>query len=474
MSTRTKRAKKNAETQTGHLDTMLEIARLQEQVTLLTIENDHLRKHITENRLLKPATPRSPDVANTPSTGASKQRTAQLNNKTAKNSKVTGRGCNCNKGNCSNRTCGCVKKDMQCGEFCRCNNTLCHNQEERDMEGNKENEESNERTRVEPEKITNKSLANVTAHKSIFSPDGTLHSTPTLDPSRPSSLYFGSPKKLTFELDEEEKEEDKRVQRKAVKNFNADEVNRLDRVKRVQRPRVRGNHLEVNTDHTRKLRSSSNEEKGNNMGVDQQTLRRCISSEISVPLPEELEKIKNQTDKHLRNIADGIAPLRRRQKKETSSVKERRKNIADLDTQETSPAPIEDNATKASQDAAVQASTSLDQEQMGSPLTNDLHESGSSDDSDFNPMKPQHELTRTPAQNSDSSSGNTSSGILSDILPLTPVFTIKMEELPIPPELSQTEVNWDEHQSQLVACKKCKRKFHSFRIAKHQACCKKL
>ena len=469
MSTRTKRAKKNAETQTGHLDTMLEIARLQEQVTLLTIENDHLRKHIAENRPLKPATPSSPDVVNTPSTEASKQRTAELRSRTAKNGKVTGRGCNC-KGNCSSRICGCMKKDLQCGESCRCNNTLCQNQEERDTDGNKENEESNERTRVAPEKITNKPLANVTAQKSIFSPDVTLHSTPTLEQSRPSSLYFGSPKKLTFELDEEEKEEERKVKSKAVKNLKADGVNRLNRVKRVQRPRVRENHLEVNTDHTRKLRSSSNEEKGkNNMGVDMQTLRRCISIEVPVQSPEELEKIN-----HLRSIANGIAPLQRRQKKEKSSVKERRKNIADPDTRETSPAPVEDNDTEASQDAAVQASTSLDQEQMGSPLTNDLHESGSSYDSDFNPMRPQHELTRTPAQNSDSSSGNTSSGILSDILPLTPVFTIKVEELPIPPELSQTEVNWDEHQSQLVACKKCKRKFHSFRIAKHQACCKKL
>ena len=462
MSTRTKRAKKNVETQTGHLDSMLEIARLQEQVTLLTIENDHLRKHITEYRPLKSATPMSPDVVNSPS----KQRTAQLKNKSAKNGKVTGRGCSC-KGNCSNRTCGCVKKDAQCGESCRCNNTLCQNQEERGTEGNKENEESNER--VEPEKITNKLLANVTAHKSIFSPDGARHSTPTLEPSRSMSIFFAGPKKLTFELDEEEKEEDKRVKGKAVKNVNADGVNRLDRVKRVQkRPRMRGNHLKVNSDHTRKLRSSSNEEKGNNMG-SKQTLRRCISSELSIQSPEELETIHNSTDNHLRSIADGIAPLRRRQKIEKGSVKERRENIVDPDTQETSPAPVEENTTVASQDAAVQASSSLDQEQTDSPLSNDLHESGSSDDSDFDPMKPQHELVRTPAQNSDSSSGNTS-----DILPLTPVFTIKVEELPIPPELSQPEVNWDEHQSQLVACKKCKRKFHSFRIAKHQACCKKL
>ena len=469
-TTKTKRSKRNAETQTGELDTMLEIARLQEQVTLLTIENDHLRKHITENSTVKPPTP-SPDAVITPSTGPSKRPTAQLKNKATKSNKVTGRGCNC-KGNCSNRICGCMKKDMQCGESCRCNNTLCQNQRERDTEGNKENEESNERTRAEPEKITNKPLANVTAHKSIFSPDGTLHSTPMLELPSSSTIYFGGPKKLSFEPDEEEKVEDKRVQRKAVKNVNADGANRSNRVRIIRRPRLRRNQLEVNTDHTRKLRSNSNEEKGkNNTSDDQQTLRRCISSEISVQSPEEPEKIRNGTDKHLRNIANGIAPLRRRQKAEKSSVTERRKDIADPHTQETSAAPVEDNATAASQDAAVQASTSLDQEQMGPPLTDyNLHESGPSDGFDFNPMKPQHELIRTPAHNSsESSSGNTS-----DILPLTPVFTIKMEELPIPPELSQPEVNWDEHQSQLVACKKCKRKFHSFRIAKHQLCCKKL
>lgn len=208
-------------------------------------------------------------------------------------------------------------------------------QEERDTEGNKENEESNERPLVEPGQITNKRLANVTAHKSIFSPDGAQHSTPKLQSTKPSSIYFGSPKKLTFSLDEEQKEEDKIVNRKAVKNFNADGVKQLDQPKRViKRPRLRRNHLEVNTDYTRKLRSSSNEEKGKSgMGVDKQTLRRCISSEISVPSPEALEEIKNRTDNHLWNIADGMAPLRRRQKNENSSVKERRKNIADRGTE---------------------------------------------------------------------------------------------------------------------------------------------
>ena len=466
---RTTRSKKNAVTQTGHLDTMLEIARLQEQVTLLTIENDHLRKHITENCNLKPATPSSPDVANTTSTRASKQRTAQLTNTPTKNGKITGRGCSC-KGNCSSRHCGCMKKDILCGESCRCNNTLCQNQEERDTERNKENEESNERTRVEPGQITNKPLANVTAHKSIFSPNNTMYSTPILELSRPSSIYFSSPKKLTFEPDEKEREEDKKVKSEPVKNFNVDRVNQLDPLKRIQRSRLRRNHLEVNSDYIRKLRSSSNEEKRlNDANVDKQTLRRCVSSEIPVQSDKKLGKIQNRTGNHLRNIANGIAPLRRRQK-EKSSVKETRKNIADSDKRGTSAAPVEDNATEVSRDAAVQASKSFDQEQIGSPLTNNLHQSGSSNESDFNPMKPQHELIRTPTHNSsDSSSGNSS-----DILPLTPAFTINVQELSIPPELSQPEVNWDEHQSQLVACKKCKRKFHSFRIAKHQACCKKL
>lgn len=42
----------------------------------------------------------------------------------------------------------------------------------------------------------------------------------------------------------------------------------------------------------------------------------------------------------------------------------------------------------------------------------------------------------------------------------------------VTPEFSQAEVDWEEYQSQLVPCAKCKRKFHPLRIKKHESCCK--
>lgn len=41
-------------------------------------------------------------------------------------------------------------------------------------------------------------------------------------------------------------------------------------------------------------------------------------------------------------------------------------------------------------------------------------------------------------------------------------------------EFSYAQVNWEEYQSQLITCNKCKRKFHPLRIKKHESCCKKL
>ena len=41
-------------------------------------------------------------------------------------------------------------------------------------------------------------------------------------------------------------------------------------------------------------------------------------------------------------------------------------------------------------------------------------------------------------------------------------------------EWAQEEVDWDEHQANLVECPKCKRRFFPFRIEKHMISCKKI
>lgn len=42
-------------------------------------------------------------------------------------SKIPGKGCTC-KGKCNKRSCGCVKKQTACTEWCKCNNSKCENQ----------------------------------------------------------------------------------------------------------------------------------------------------------------------------------------------------------------------------------------------------------------------------------------------------------------------------------------------------------
>ncbi|KAK9299846.1 hypothetical protein QLX08_007242 [Tetragonisca angustula] len=95
-------------------------------------------------------------------------------------------------------------------------------------------------------------------------------------------------------------------------------------------------------------------------------------------------------------------------------------------------------------------------------------------DNDFNPMQPTHEIPRSPlCDNNKVISCNISekSSITSDNSSIMSVTSTKEE---IPSEFDHFQVNWEEHQAQLVACKKCNRKFHPLRIKKHESCCKKL
>ncbi|XP_043490691.1 uncharacterized protein LOC122516711 isoform X2 [Polistes fuscatus] len=113
-----------------------EITRLQEQLKLLQVENETLKKHVDDNNLaafksLSPNTNvgarQSPRINKNSMTTKSQLMKNTMNQKT----------CSC-KGNCSNRVCGCVKNQRKCGPTCKCNNQSCTNQE---LE-NKENMEN--------------------------------------------------------------------------------------------------------------------------------------------------------------------------------------------------------------------------------------------------------------------------------------------------------------------------------------------
>ncbi|XP_046742448.1 uncharacterized protein LOC124409087 [Diprion similis] len=95
-------------TQTSPDKTSLEVIQLKEELQLLQKRVD---------RLLQTHLEKQPDTATS----------------SPKTTKKSGKGCAC-KGKCINKPCGCVKKEIPCGEFCKYKLAKCQNKE-----SNKEN-----------------------------------------------------------------------------------------------------------------------------------------------------------------------------------------------------------------------------------------------------------------------------------------------------------------------------------------------
>ncbi|XP_011147903.1 uncharacterized protein LOC105188245 [Harpegnathos saltator] len=95
----------------------------------------------------------------------------------------------------------------------------------------------------------------------------------------------------------------------------------------------------------------------------------------------------------------------------------------------------------------------------------------------FNPMKPRHQLSRTPPtkntiklEDKNHIDKNTQQSKLSRSPQiLVASFNIKRNH-----EDVEDKVDWEQHVAQLVPCKKCNRSFMPNRIQKHEACCKKI
>ncbi|XP_029175702.1 chromosome-associated kinesin KIF4-like [Nylanderia fulva] len=111
---------RNIATQTTDFDSSTEIAKLQDQIKLLQLQNDVLKQQTktpeksytmtrTNKQLYASETPKSKDVKH----------------------------CKCKK-NCSSQACGCVKKNNKCNSLCKCNFEICQNQKSK-HDDNKEN-----------------------------------------------------------------------------------------------------------------------------------------------------------------------------------------------------------------------------------------------------------------------------------------------------------------------------------------------
>ncbi|CAK9815320.1 hypothetical protein ANTQUA_LOCUS8383 [Anthophora quadrimaculata] len=462
-----KTGKRNAGTQTREIDTVLEIARLQEQVKLLTIENEHLRKYTSENssailQFITPTT--SPNyIDETDRHNESKQKALQNQSTLRRSNKPTVRGCTC-KGKCSSKICGCVKKHTQCGELCKCDNNTCKNQEHKDIDHDKENLAHNELTHGQ---MKSQQLI-VNANKSLFSPDVTIQDTTfNIQEYQSTPLYIDPPKKLTFVSDEEQTDMYKNEKlKKTTKNDQKIVKNGRDKRKK--------NNLQVNSSESvRNVRSSSNENKHrqNNMEIEKQKLSTRSSSEMQIN--KEIKEIEKRTKNYVQNIMNGMVSLRRRKKetKEDKSKDTNNDNNVDLEEEVTSSiSPVK--SPKEIQEKITNKVSKISEEETNIQEIQTHNDKQSCDinkdnDIDFNPMKPKHELPRTPVHGSNKVTPcNTH-----DNSPFISVVTTA-EEAPVSINLSEAQVNWEEYQSQLVACNKCKRKFHPLRIKKHELCCR--
>ncbi|XP_071626149.1 uncharacterized protein [Temnothorax longispinosus] len=111
---------KNIGKQTENFNSLKdEVAKLEEQVRMLQLENNDLRKHVKSSKKpdhvvygqkLLPRTPQATAIFKSPVGIVGKS------------------GCGC-KGNCSSRICGCVKNSNKCGLSCKCDDEICQNQE---------------------------------------------------------------------------------------------------------------------------------------------------------------------------------------------------------------------------------------------------------------------------------------------------------------------------------------------------------
>ncbi|XP_024224700.1 uncharacterized protein LOC100747134 isoform X1 [Bombus impatiens] len=433
-----KKETKSAGTQTSKTNTVLEIANLQEQVKLLTIEVQHLRKYIfeTPETVKKSRTPSPVNINNVDEFN----QTVQNQSAWKKNTKIIQHGCSC-KTKCSSKICGCVKKNIQCTEWCKCNNNICVNQKHENIDQNKENLEYNELTQknIEKPQKENKHILNVNVHKSLFSPDVTMQETePNVERFRSTSVYFGNPKRLTFQTSDDEqqpKDKDRKSKNKTTQK---------------KKNSIRKNNLKVNNSETnQRHRSTSNKDirRLDNIKIEKYALRKCISSDIQTN--EEFKQISKCKINYVQNIKHGMVSLRRPQQR--SKKVEEIATSSTIDSKEETDSPSIENNT----------------EEMIKNKSLDIHQDTNDD---FDPMKPKRELARTPVRD------NSIETVLCNTIDKSLATSIiSTEEEPvIPAEFNYAQVDWEKYQAQLIACNKCHRKFHPFRIKKHESCCKKM
>ncbi|EFN68931.1 hypothetical protein EAG_03508 [Camponotus floridanus] len=90
----------------------------------------------------------------------------------------------------------------------------------------------------------------------------------------------------------------------------------------------------------------------------------------------------------------------------------------------------------------------------------------------FDPMKPKHQLSRTPPNSKKSADKSLEINNITERQshhePHNDTFVPSIQDI------EEEKIDWQQHTAQLIPCKKCKRTFMPHRIQKHEACCKRI
>ncbi|XP_012233402.1 uncharacterized protein [Linepithema humile] len=341
---------KSIATQTEDFDNVIEIAKLQEQMKLLQLENDCLRRHMktSDNKKLDNLQQKSFCP------------TTQLIPKI--NTEISSCGC---KGNCSSR-CGCVKKNNKCNPSCKCDDKICQNQKLKHNHENKENIDGNDiKTYKEQGAKKNEAMEIIVNSKGLFNSDI-------------ENIYN----------DNKKKEKYKHIQEKCTNNIHPSFTN-------VENIRIQNLQTDLDCTNTVTLRRKRKEKKQNN--------------------DEKPHLIGKVDENAVTNDTEVIA------------------NIISCESNN-------------SEDLVI-----------------------------FDPMKPRHQLSRTPPNSKKCAdeklkiNDSIQSQSYNDSIKEMTVITSNIQDI-----VEEEEVDWEQHTAQLIPCKQCKRTFMPHRIQKHEACCKRI
>ncbi|XP_015606148.1 uncharacterized protein LOC107272954 isoform X1 [Cephus cinctus] len=418
------------------------ILRLEEELRLLKLENENL-KQITGKIV-----------------------TASPN--------VNIKGCTC-KGNCSNKICGCVKKNNHCGPLCKCNNVSCRNQLQENenihekynileesstkipkhsADGQIKNKHSNILKEIENGQLHDKHLEQVKTSRSIFSPDCETDNSVKYDNYEMEDMIRFNDVRVTLHFDSTVQTD--------VEDVNKPKETRNTRKKKYSK---KERSYEENSTLTPSLPENTNRKK-RSKPIEINTTENGNFKENPSKKDANLKEGGPQKNSKIFKKLLNTTPATRRVRNKTKHTEKSEgvKVISTADENDVSKNITQNKKPK----TKIEAERSPGESAYSSAEEqNILVRSNSQLDKSFNPMKPRHQLLRSPA-----GSINYSRTVNESDTPTDSQAMENIGEFPPPLDINEPEVDWEKHKAELVQCKLCKRKFFPHRIKKHELNCK--